>query len=298
MIGVICALYNEALPIVKVLGLRRSVGVVRGFRIFEGEDCVLGISGAGAMNAAILTAILLERYGNRIRCAVNFGSCGLTERGRKKMTIGDLVLCNGVYSSMHGARAYHPEILFNHTLQEARLITVDRPIDRDGDTALPELLSNFDAVDMEAYGFMWAAELFLPPSRTHVFKIPSDHLEPSAVTGQGLMALVQGQVERFISLLNEIRGQCRKKDRNAQDGASYRGWEGEILDDPRLSTSMRHRLNSLLAYARLNDMAAREVLKWQKALLLEKPGKEGVKAALRELEARLIRVPLRLESGE
>ena len=214
------------------------------------------------------------------------------------MAIGDLVLCNGVYSSMHGAKAYHPEILFNHPLQEARLMTVDRPIDRDGDTDLSELLSDFDAVDMEAHGFMWAAELFLPPSRTHVFKIPSDHLEPPAVTGQGLMALVQGQVERFISLLNEISGQCQKKDRNAQDGALSRGWEGQVLDDPRLSTSMRHRLNSLLAYASLNDMAAREVLTWQKALLLEKSGKEGMKAALRELEARLIRVPLRLESGQ
>lgn len=76
MIYIACALYDEAVPWIKALKLKKNTAASK-FQIFESEAAYLAVTGTGMMNAAVaLTYLCTLHMPGKHDIFVNTGVCG------------------------------------------------------------------------------------------------------------------------------------------------------------------------------------------------------------------------------
>ncbi|OCC14347.1 Spore photoproduct lyase [Dissulfuribacter thermophilus] len=295
MIVIICALYKEAAPLVKALGLRSSENWGR-FKVYASDDILLGVTGVGSLASAIFTSKLLERLDGTVDFLINVGSCGVTPIGQERFAIGDLILCHTV-SGIMGKRTFHPDIFFQHPFQEGSLISSIQPVAKGGESPF----KFHDLVDMEAYGMLSASEYFLPPSRTHVLKVVLDALSPSSVTGDQLTRLIEDRVRELFVFLENIRCVLSKMPFQKNLGEEIKGPFTSIIhkaEELGFSKTMISQLKGLLRYGQLNDTAKRYIIETFEAESIESlRSKRLQKRLLRELKDRLQTIPIILSSN-
>lgn len=294
MMVIICALYREAAPLVKALGLRSLENWGR-FKVYASDDILLGVTGVGSLASAIFTSKLLERLDGTVDFLINVGSCGVTPTGEERFGIGDIILCHTVSGEM-GKRTFHPDIFFQHPFHEGSLISSIQPVAKGGES----LFKFHDLVDMEAYGILSASEYCLPPSRTHVIKVVSDALSPSSITGDQLTRLIEDRGRELFVFLENIRNVLSKMPFQKNLGEESKGAFTSIIhkaEELGFSKTMISQLKGLLRYGKLNDTAKKYIVeKFEEESIESLRSKRRQKRLLKELKDTLQTIPINLSS--
>ena len=163
----IAATLMEAEPFIKLFNMRQAEK--KPFRIYEGQDIMLGISGIGKANAAMGTACCCMKY--QPACIINAGAAGAVDESYEVGSIYQVVKI--IEPDRPHLKSDTPWIQTPDTLEgfnSAVLATQDKPI---GDVeAFDELASVADLVDMEGASVLQAAKRF--DTRCFLFKFVSD----------------------------------------------------------------------------------------------------------------------------
>ncbi|KXG74203.1 5'-methylthioadenosine/S-adenosylhomocysteine nucleosidase family protein [Thermotalea metallivorans] len=193
MIYITTAMYWEASPFIRYLGLKRDPEIVK-FQVFKNENITLIITGTG-IAAAIATAHLLTlSNAQSADLLINLGICGANTR---KFSKGSPVLCHKIIEHTT-KKSFFPDVLFSHPFQEGILETFPRVVNRYKDKDIEGELA-----DMEGAGVFQAASLFLPPHQIHIIKIVSDFLEGEGLTGDDATAMVERNAAQIISWIDK-----------------------------------------------------------------------------------------------
>lgn len=191
MILIVCALMPEAKPLVQHFKLKKDFSV-KEHELFRSEEIELIVSGVGKVKSAIAATALLQRHqGRKDLCAANIGICGSV----KECAPGKLYFVNKI-TDQATAKSYFPDILLQHGLPEASLATFEKPVQKS------ELLEpTFDLVDMEAAGFMLAAQMYVYPQQILCAKVVSDCLEDVKLSAEFAQQLITGNCLALEKLL-------------------------------------------------------------------------------------------------
>ncbi|MBU0633322.1 hypothetical protein KKA17_11870 [bacterium] len=193
MLYIVIALSAEARAIVQMLKLKRVYTLP--YTMFENEDVKLIISGMGNDNAMMATSTLL---GHLPPCEsdllINIGICAAP----KKYAIGESLLIHKITREEHSC---FPDILFEHSLKESGLLTVDKPTDEE--QQMP--------VDMESYGIYKAASRFLQTHQMLFYKVVSDHFEPHTVTKELAEELILANVKKIEDIISRAQYVMKKE---------------------------------------------------------------------------------------
>lgn len=239
-----CALHCEAKPLISQLGLKKEL-CIRSHQIFSGGSYHLIVSGVGQIKAATACGLLFGLFkGSACSALLNIGSCGAS----KALPVGSIYLINKI-TSLNLGQSLYPDILISHSLPEAHLVTVDKPIDQENSNLNQECL-----FDMEGFGFFRAATSFLPPDRITCLKIVSDQADPEKVGAKDLTKAVEQQLEAIMTIAQAYSQQAQIAQ---PDAKVFKAREQTDLmaNALRLTATQKEQLNgALLAYlARGND---------------------------------------------
>lgn len=168
---IVTALRQEARPLIDALGLKQDSSSRR-IPVYTSADALLVISGIGKLYAGIATTHAIHLAGeSKDKHLINVGMCGAVV---DQIALGEAVTVNKIWDHSSG-REFFPDMLINHSLQEASLGTFDQPVT----TANRPILA-CDIVDMEASGIFQAAHLFMAPHQMLFLKVATDYLEFSS----------------------------------------------------------------------------------------------------------------------
>jgi len=235
MIYLITALAGEAIPLINAFKLKKDISFSK-FDVFKNDNIKLIVTGVGKIRSAIATtSLLVKEPPNPEDRILNIGICG---SGITEYKTGEYFLINKIddYSSR---KSFYPETVFKHTIEEERIITFDRPVNRREFREPPACL-----VDMEASGFYEAASQHFHSHKIHLLKIISDHLKGEKLTG----SFVQGLMEKLIPALRTLIDDSYKvieKDTNVLSSEDYQVFE-TVSSDLKLSTTQRFQVLDLI----------------------------------------------------
>ncbi|MBP3802998.1 MAG: hypothetical protein J6I76_03740, partial [Oribacterium sp.] len=208
MVFVFMALYPEAKPVIKRLGLRKRTDRTR-FQEFVSEDLevVLAITGVGPVAAAAAVAAVLTEYdagpgdqllsvgtaaslhGERESVGTaaslhgehglvgtmessgveNHSSVSLTEEGDNS----DIFLLNKLLDQ-NADRTFYPDMLIKTDLREASGITGSTVLSQRAAAFMAVAAEGYDLYDMESAAVYQAGNLFLGPHQMSFIRVVSD----------------------------------------------------------------------------------------------------------------------------
>lgn len=243
MVYIYCALYVEAAALIKRLCLKKRTEI-NAFQVFGDlqEKYCLVLTGVGMVNAVSAVSYMFALHPPGPQdYLVNFGSCAAADL---KMGKGSLYICRKI-SGQAAGRDFYPDMIYDHSLCEADLITVSRPVT---DLSTDPCDSSPFLYDMEAAGIFEAANRFLGPHQMLFLKVVSDHGEPSSLTAASLGEICTAVEETISTILEELGS--GKKD-NAEGGISDPGIsEDHLAEDLKCTAAMREILDGYLHYFR------------------------------------------------
>ncbi|MDD3225568.1 MAG: hypothetical protein PHX70_12875 [Clostridium sp.] len=195
MFFIATAMYCEAKPLISFWKLKKDMSSSK-FQIFRNENIILLITGTGKVKSAIAISCMLTKYRAKENdIFLNFGICAERDPIRE---IGDIVLCNKIIDA-DSNRSYYPDIIFKHPFFEGSIETFSKVVkseDKD------KIQSKF--VDMEAYGAVNAAKVFMQTECIGVIKIISDKLEEKFLTQNDVTNIVSDNFYKFANWINNI----------------------------------------------------------------------------------------------
>jgi len=228
MIYIFMALYPEAKPVIRRLGLKKE-RVEFGFDVYAGEEpeVKLVITGAGMVAAAAAVGSILTYYHAGKKdisgiTLINFGSCA--GKGR----IGETYLCNKIIDYSSGY-TFYPDVLFRHGLPESYVVT--------GAGVLKEGLDGLygeGLYDMEASAVFQTASRILGPHQMSFLKVISDSGKGEELCAKELEKIMEAGTEPFLKYLLSC-GVCAGKagmaeSRRYKTGGLLADKEGEISE--------------------------------------------------------------------
>ena len=168
MITFFTALYPEAKGLIEHLNLKQNSNETL-YRLFEGEQVRLVITGVGMISAATAAARHFANYPviSAQDLVVNLGVAGLSKNSTSDYHIGDLFLASGLTEAATG-RTFYPDLLYKHPFRCLPLITFPT-ICNDSSTLVESTL-----IDMEAAALYQALLPHFSPDRMFFFKVISD----------------------------------------------------------------------------------------------------------------------------
>lgn len=199
MIYIFVALYPEAQPIIRRLGLKRDRAEF-GFDIYAGErpKVRLVITGAGMVAAATAVGSTLAYYhvgrDSSDSAIVNFGSCA--GKGR----VGETYLCNKIIDRISG-HTFYPDILYRHDFPETYVVSEPNVLNEGLDYLHHEGLH-----DMEAAAVYQAGSRFLGPHRMSFIKVISDSGKGRELSAEELTETIEMGAELFLEYLPKCTG--------------------------------------------------------------------------------------------
>jgi nucleoside phosphorylase len=189
---IVCALQEEALPLIEKYNLKRIVtkSPYSQFPVYESSadeiKVKLIISGIGKIRSAIATSLILTDSNSLYTHCVNFGAAGTDA---KHISQGELLLIRGVYD-LGSSRRWYTDIFHERVCEEAFLYTSDTIVTNKvlekwsaNGCFLNESLSadsewkEIKVFDMEGSGFIEGALHALPPENCTLIKLVSDHID-------------------------------------------------------------------------------------------------------------------------
>lgn len=211
MIYIFVALYPEAEPIIRRLGLKKD-RVEFGFDVYAGEEpeVRLVITGVGMVAAAAAVGSILTYYHAGKKdisgiTLINFGSCA--GKGR----VGEVCLCNKIIDYSSGY-TFYPDILYHHDFPESCVVT--------GFGVLKEELDGFygeSLYDMEASAIFQTASRILGPHQMSFFKVISDSGKGEKLCAEEFSKTMETGAEAFLGYLTEYRNLDISESRQGED---------------------------------------------------------------------------------
>lgn len=232
MVFVFMALYPEAKPVIKRLGLRKRTDRTR-FQEFVSEDSeiVLAITGVGPVAAAAAVAAVLTEYdagqGDQLLSvgtaaalrgehgaagtAALYGEHGSAETmeslcGEKSSSIiltesghdFGIFLLNKLLDQ-NSDRTFYPDMLIKSDLMEASCITGSTVLSRRATAFMAVAAEGYDLYDMESAAVYQAGNLFLGPHQMSFIRVVSDRGTEAedrkkVVSDEGIETEDRGQV--------------------------------------------------------------------------------------------------------
>lgn len=182
---IVCALLHEGRAIIDSFKLKLTD---RANNIYSNENIAMIVSGVGKLNSAIATTILIEKYPNP-DMIFNIGIAGSTS---DKYNIGELVRINKVTDYGLGKSLY-PEMIYDFDTLEDEVFCVDF------ETSDMKLESGL--VDMESFGFVYAATKKITREKIVLLKIVSDYLAPHTITKELVLNIMKLRNEKITQIL-------------------------------------------------------------------------------------------------
>jgi len=177
LLYIITALKSEAQAYVDKYRLTKSK--LGNFILFSNKNIFLIVSGMGVVNARLATQTLINQYDITDEdIYLNIGICGAS----KKYEIASLLEIGSI--SYDGIN-----YLFKESAKELNCVET------------PHSEELFEIVDMESYGFYDAVIHNPAIKRFYIFKVVSDHFEPSKVTKDATKKLISKNIDDINSLL-------------------------------------------------------------------------------------------------
>lgn len=201
MIHFVVSRLSAARPLIDRYGLKERSGGP--FPLFANQHTSLAISGRGKMVTAATTGWLYETCGaGQDGAWLHVGMAGHAEA-----EIGSGLLAHKVVDQGTGA-AWYPAIMMEHPAPSATVITLDQ-LDREyeGD----------ELYDIEASGFLAAAEHFATAELVHVYRIVADN--HGATLGDNFAdEVVEDLVASKMSILDGWVEELREQSEVARQG--------------------------------------------------------------------------------
>lgn len=263
MIYVFVALYPEAKPIIRRLGLKRGRAEF-GFDVYaaDGIELKLVITGTGMIAAATAVGSTLAYYhagrNNRDITLVNFGSCAGGGR------VGETYLCNKIVDRISG-HTFYPDILYRHDFLEQYVVT-EPDVLKEGLASLHEEGLH----DMEAAAVYQAGSRFLGPHQMCFIKVISDAGKEGKLSAGELTEIMETGAEAFFRHLQEYTGQDVPEKRAADSGRGENGSmpaddEGQVCEQLcqqlHCSETMRMAVRQCIRYWSLAGVDYQRVLR-------------------------------------
>lgn len=244
MIYVFTALYCEAYPIIKYLGLKRRQDINR-FQLFSDDRVSLLITGTGSLNAAIGVTSLFSLFSpGSGDILLNTGICGTDNMNLKK---GTPVLCNKIID-LATFKSVYPDMLYRHPFAEGTVLTSPVPV-----TAGTEKRYNGPGItvtDMEAYGIFCAGSIFLQPHQMFFIKTVSDYESGEQLNGMQVSELLSANVDKIFGWIMPIHDELSKR-RVSVFSDEEKTLLEKAAEAMKITVSMRHQLNQMMRYHKL-----------------------------------------------
>ena len=194
MIYIICALSAEARLFLDHYKLKQYTALP--FKVYANGQVKLVVSGLGQHNALLATTALLAHFPpSKDSLLLNIGVAAAPS----SYNLHSLVV---VHKLSYKTKSLYPDILFQHSFEEAELTTVDKP----QATPLNTL------VDMEAFSIYLAASRFLESHQINIVKIISDHFAPEKVTKESILQAFEENKNEIVELIEKMQNmQCNNE---------------------------------------------------------------------------------------
>jgi len=193
MIHFVVALRAEARPIIEHFRLQGEADRAP-FRVYQGREARLVVSGVGRVAAAGATAYLATQCPGSDITWLNVGIAG-----HRTLDLGQPVLAREIVEAASGKR-WSPPLIDKGGLPCATVCTVDK---------MATDLSDERLYEMEAAGFYGTAVRWTRSELVRVLKVVSDRGEEAEETFDrgrvtGLIAAALESVERQVEVLREL----------------------------------------------------------------------------------------------
>ncbi|WP_128894029.1 5'-methylthioadenosine/S-adenosylhomocysteine nucleosidase family protein [Longirhabdus pacifica] len=234
MLYITTALYAEARPFIEKFSLKKK-NAISNLQYFSNDDINLIVTGTGLMSAVMGTTYLLSSHSIQSHDMMfNIGICGAKS---SHFTIGEAVICNKIVHH-DTKRAFYPDILFQHALQEGSLESFSHIVDLQTDLHLES-----DMVDMEGAGWYYASSQFMSPHQLVCIKVISDYLDASHITSDQVTTWIDNQLPAIIHVQAALSTiiQPKKEIFNEEE----KRWLDNIKTQLRLTVTQYHKLNQL-----------------------------------------------------
>ena len=278
MVFVFMALYPEAKPMIKRLGLRKRTDRTR-FQEFvsENSEVILAITGVGPVAAAAAVAAVLTEYdagpGDQL---LSVGTAAALHGGTGIFLLNKLL-------DQNSDRTFYPDMLIKTDLREASGIT--------GSAVLSQRAAAFMAVaadlyDMESAAVYQAGNLFLGPHQMNFIRVVSDGgveakdrdrvvsdgdietetemIKPEATEAAAsyvsdmaarVNAVINSHVEEISDYVEKLLILSEKeKNRGGISDKSSEGLVDKIIEDGHFSKVMQDQLRQYVKYAVLSGI--------------------------------------------
>jgi len=274
MINLVVALLVEARPLIKRFNLAENSNA-RGFRLFDGEDMRLVVTGVGKTAAAAGTAYL----GGLYRSTLNEAWLNIGIAGHASIDIGAAVHALRITDDATGRNWYPPQIVLMPGSGQT-IVTKDQP-----ETEYPKEL----VYDMESSSFYAAALHFSVRELVQCFKIISDNRlsSTSNLTRKKVRDLVTAQIENIAEAVSELSGLAEDLAGTLPNLVDF----DHFVERWHFTVAQEHELRSLL-----QQWAARapEVRVWDEEI----NRCPSARSLLAELKERFDRLPFRLTARD
>jgi len=213
------------------------------FPVYKNDDIVLIETGIGKLNIESRLKSISSLINNFDRC--QFINIGIAGGNPEKVNIGDCFIINKINNADDG-QTYYPDILVDHKMKEAALVTVKEPVTKGSE-------EYFELVDMEASEIFRVCKELVPIQRMAFIKIVSDYmvLDQNFIKKNFIMELFYSNLnkisqfliefDKFIfseeSILNEIDIQ----------------WISNLVDKWKLTKTQKFQLENVLKFIRVNN---------------------------------------------
>ncbi len=268
MIHLVVALPAEARPLASHFSLR-SAAEGSPFRIYEGEEISLIVSGIGKTAAAAAVAYQFARSGElRNRAWLNVGIAGHRAR-----PVGEPLVAHKVVDEGSG-RSWFPPAVFERPCESGVVRTVDR-VEREYPADA--------AYDMEASGFCASASRLATSELVQVLKVVSDNRSrgPDGISPGEVEALVEGRLETVDRLVAACAALARELDERQAEPPAF----PELSRRWRFTVSERRLLRRLLRRLATLDPEGEPLLE---AVAPARSGEQALKILQERLDSRAV----------
>ena len=212
------------------------------FPVFKNSDIMLVQTGVGKANIeSRLKAVysLSEGYDK-----FQFINIGIAGGNPEKTSIGECHIINKIKDSETG-ETYYPDILVDHKMSEASIITVNEPVIKGAGPYL-------ELVDMEASEIFRVCKDLVPIQRMAFIKIVSDYmdLDQGNIKKNFILDLVYSRlnvISKFLVGFNKLL-LSENSILNHKDNI----WISNLVDKWKLTKTQKSQLEDLLKYIRIN----------------------------------------------
>lgn len=278
MITFFTALYPEAKGLIEHLNLKQNSNETL-YRLFEGEQVRLVITGVGMISAATAAARHFANYPviSAQDLVVNLGVAGLSKNSTSDYHIGDLFLASGLTEAATG-RTFYPDLLYKHPFRCLPLITFPT-ICNDSSTLVESTL-----IDMEAAALYQALLPHFSPDRMFFFKVISDI--PGETSGRQFSPeqLLEAHLDTVLAFTDNLHKQLQNiAFKEPELSTAELSLLAAIKNKLPMTEAMLREFERLISYAKLSRMPLENQLS-EFLSSLEETSIRGKKQAMPHLE--------------